>query len=130
MTTNMLKLLLLAALLSACSISTSRHATRIGVGLAVASTACDWGQTRSAASAGWRTNYEANPVMGPSPSTHAVDAYMAGVVVTTLAATYLLPERVRPYLLGVVTAAEVYTIAGNLDTTSGLCGVSGGSVRQ
>lgn len=127
--TNMLKLIVLAALMGACSISTSRHATRIGVGLAVASTVCDWGQTRSAASDGWRTHYEANPVMGPAPSTHAVDAYMAGAIVTTLAATYLLPERMRPYLLGAVTVAEVYTIAGNLDTTSGLCGISNGTVH-
>lgn len=118
----------LMTMLAACA-GSLEHVNRIGVGLAVATTACDWGQTRSAAGTGWRTTYEGNPVMGPSPSTSTVDLYMAAVAVSTIALGHVLPDWARPILYGAVTVAETATVIDNLGTTPGLCGVSGGSVR-
>ncbi len=130
-----LKLLLVAAWialvalqLSACS-GSLKHVNRIGLGLSTITTACDWGQTRSAATKGWRDHYEANPVMGSTPSTGRVDAYLGAVIASTVLLGYVLPEKLRPFLYGAVIAIEVDTIAGNMSTTEGLCGIAGGPAR-
>lgn len=124
----MLKILILVVLASGCA-GSLKHINRMGLALSTVTTTCDWGQTRSAASSGWRDHHEGNPIMGSAPSTGAVDAYMASVVVGTIALSYILPERVRPFLYGTVIAVEANTIRGNLDTTQGMCGISNGVTR-
>lgn len=124
-------LALIAILLAGCSISigATKHINRITLGMALLTTACDYGQTRSAATKGWHDRYEGNPIMGPTPSTHTVDLYMLGAMVGTIALGQLIPARFRALLYGAVTIVEVHTVVGNLETTDGICGVSGDPVH-
>lgn len=131
-----LRILVIWLLLSGCAGIFGRsqpaglkHANRVALGLAAAALACDWSQTHSAAAGGWRGTYEANPIMGASPSTAEVGLYMAGVGAAFVAVWHLLPPRLRPALAGGMLAVEAHTVVGNLETTPGLCGVAGGRVR-
>lgn len=122
-------LVLALALAAGCTGPLARHAGRITMGTAAIMTTCDWGQTHSAALTGWAGHGEANPIMGPAPSTNVVNAYMAAAIVGTIVLGQILPERLRPYFYGAVTAVEVNTVVGNLSTTRGLCGLTGGDAH-
>lgn len=90
---------------------------------ALMTTACDFGQTMSAASQGWSNGRsEANEMMGGHPDTGMVAAYFTGVLITELMVA-ALPRKIHMPLLGGVVIAETNTIAGNLNTTTGTCGI-------
>lgn len=82
---------LLAA--SGCSLSTVNG---VALGGALATVACDWGQTRRLAANDWpRNSFEMNPVLGSQPSTTEVDLYFAGYLLTTYALWRIMPRELR-----------------------------------
>jgi hypothetical protein len=117
---DMKTLIIALALLSGCSFKNLNRAT---LAASTASLACDWGQTRSAASNHWKGRYEANPIMGTNPGTRTVDTYFASTVVLNAAIWYFIPEKLKSIIPGVVIGFQANTIAGNLDTTQGVCGL-------
>lgn len=88
-----------------------------------ATLACDWGQTRSAASAGWMDRVERNPLMGAHPSTIQVDMYFGVVTLLNVTLWAMLPKRWRSVVPIGVGAFEMNTIVGNVPTTESVCGV-------
>jgi hypothetical protein len=84
---------------------------------------CDWGQTRSKAAGGWRDQHEANPVLGETPSTRAVDGYFAGAIAANALLWWLLPHRIKSAVPVAVTAIQIDAVAENLETTDGVCGL-------
>jgi hypothetical protein len=112
-------LAMIAVSMLGCANGYVRHGTAT---LALASLACDWGQTHAAARRSWRGQYEANPIMGTAPSPVTVDLYFAAAAVSMIAVAQVLPERWRPVLYSAVTVKQGQTIAGNLET-SGTCGL-------
>lgn len=97
------------------------HVDRAALVTSSAALACDWLQTRSAASSGWHEMSEGNPLLGSEPTPQAVDTYFAAVVLTNALLWYVTPARWRSAVpLGVV-AVQTKTIARNTPTT-GLCG--------
>jgi hypothetical protein len=114
--------------LVACTPATRRRANHATLGLALASIACDWGQTRAAASTGWTNLYEKNPIMGPMPTVRAVDLYMLGATALVVAIGQHLPEWFRASLYGGVFLVESSTIYDNAQTKmphASTCGVGG-----
>jgi hypothetical protein len=93
--------------------------------------ACDWGQTRSLASGGWKLHTETNPIMGRDPSARTVDMYFASAAAITALAWWLLPERLRPFLSAGVVGVQLPAIVGNTMEREPvpLCGVGGDPVR-
>jgi hypothetical protein len=57
-------------------------------------------------------------ILGSAPSSAAVDAYFAVVIIGALAITSALPEQWRPAAWGGVLAGEVFTVADNLSSTN------------
>ncbi len=114
--------------ITACS-GSLQHVNRIALFTAEATIACDLGQTESAASSGWHNRYERNPIMGDKPSSGEVAAYMTGAALATALVWYVAPSWLRPFVAGSVAALEVRTIAVNVPTTAGLCGISGGTAH-
>jgi hypothetical protein len=113
-------IVLVLVLVSGCSFKNLNRAT---LAASTASLACDWGQTRSAASNHWKGRYEANPIMGMNPSTGTVDVYFASTIAINAAIWYLMPEKLKSLLPVGVIGVQANTIAGNLDTTQGVCGL-------
>jgi hypothetical protein len=112
-----LVLVAMVALVSCGAVNTATLIT------STASIACDWGQTRSAASEAWsRGRWEANPIMGSKPSTATVDVYFLSALAVNAAFWIALPRQVRSVAPVAITAAQVDTIAGNIGTTHTLCG--------
>jgi hypothetical protein len=105
------RLLPFAFLLVACA--ASPRVERGALAVSAASIACDWGQTRSMASAGWGSYREDNHVLGPHPTVGAVDAYFTVYLATHLLAGVLLPRRLRLPAAGLVLAQQVPAVAGN-----------------
>lgn len=120
---------LVLVVLAGCSVTARQHASRMLLGAAVITEACDWGSTRRAASGGWTYRAgqqqfgENNPALGRFPSTVRVDAYFAAVAIGTVAVGMLLPERFRPYWYGAVAVVEMDSVTNNLGTVSGACGL-------
>ena len=112
-----------AVLLVGCGGTALKHVNRIGAGVALASIACDWGQTHSAARAGWEDRYEQNPIMGDRPSPHAVGAYFVSVLAVNALLWYVTPERWHIVQAAAVTGIEAAAIAGNVTLLSGACGI-------
>lgn len=112
--------LLILALASACSL---RAADRATLAVSAAALACDWSQTRSAASRGWSSQHEANPIMGERPSVGSVDGYFATVMVADALVWLALPERLRWLAPASVIGVEVQPVSHNLGTVGGLCGL-------
>ena len=101
-----------------------RNVNRASLVASTTSLACDWGQTRAAASAGWQGTEEANPMLGPTPTTTQVDTYFAVTAIVNAAIYVAMPERYRWILPSAVTAVQVDTIRGNLSTSPGpRCGL-------
>lgn len=122
----MARLLVLATLISGCV-----HADRVALATSTATLVCDWMSTHSGVGAtrgpdamapyGYAV-HEQNPLLGPDPSTSAIDAYFATSIALNAAVWALLPERARaPFGIG-VAAVETYAIAGNVEW-SGVCGL-------
>ena len=119
-----MRYLILLALLASCTTSRLRTANRAALVSSMGLLACDWGQTRSAASTGWAGLEERNPVMGTNPSTGHVDVYFASVAAVNVALYLLMPERARWVAPSVVSAVQVNAIAGNTSTVPGpACGL-------
>lgn len=93
-------------------------ATAATAGLAMAA---DWCQTRHAASSGrmyeWEGGFPTQPMIGGSPTPHAVDAYFALSTAALAGLAQLVPERYRWVGYGVVLGVEAVTVVGNLQTT-------------
>lgn len=100
-----------AVLAMGCSMP---RASRVALGANLAALACDWSQTRSWAELGWlRPERERNPLLGPTPSTEAVDLYFAGAAAALVAAWHVLPERYRLAGLAGLVVAQAHTIRIN-----------------
>jgi hypothetical protein len=69
----------------------------------------DAAQTREAMRRGYR---EANPLLGPHPSTGRVNTYTALAGLTVVGVAAVVPTRLRGWVLGVALAVETVTIAG------------------
>ena len=120
--------MLVAAMLAGCA-TANRHLGRAALVASTAALACDWGQTRSQASAGWirrRANgeewstSERNPILGQHPGTGAVDAYFVTSAFLNLMIWAALPERYRWAGPTAVMIIEAPTVVGNLTTTSNM----------
>lgn len=99
------------AALAGCSMP---RASRAALGANLAALACDWSQTRSWAELGWhRPERERNPLLGPTPSTEAVDVYFLGAAAALVAAWHVLPERYRLIGLAGLGIAQARTIRIN-----------------
>jgi hypothetical protein len=80
-------------------------------GAFTASLLIDASQTRALARGGWDGYHETNPILGPSPSVRTVNVYTAVVGLAVLGGAAVVPERVRPWLLGAALAVEAFTIS-------------------
>jgi hypothetical protein len=115
------------AMLGGCAGALS-IANGTALGLSTATLACDWGQTRTVAAAGWPGIYEENPIMGTKPSPRAVDLYFAVMVVANILAWRFMPRRWRWAIPIVVTVWQVVVIARNgaradrIGVDFGVCG--------
>lgn len=120
---------------SACA---NVHVNRATLIASTAALACDWAQTRSSASTGWMRTAdggewvlrENNPILGPHPSTQAVDVYFASAAVVNLALWIILPVRYKSIMPLSLVAVESSAISGNVVFTtndqtrnSGICGL-------
>lgn len=117
----------LLAVLALVTVACAPTWQRVDRGTLVASMsllACDWGQTRSAATEGWGGGqWEGNLIMGERPSSSIVDAYFASTVVINAALWALLPRGWRSVVPGAVIGVQSYTVATNARTTRGVCGL-------
>ena len=109
-------LLLIAAAIGVYSMLGCSHVNRTTLVASSAALACDWVQTRAAASDGWVDFEEANPIMGRTPSVNTVDAYFATAAIANAAIWYFMPSSVKSLLPITVTAFQVRTIRRNIDT--------------
>lgn len=114
---------LITMFVTACTPTAWRRVDRAALVTSTLSLACDWGQTRSAANEGWTGRFEANLIMGESPSTKVVDAYFSLALVTNIVVWAVLPPRWRSLFSGTVTLAQANAITGNVATTRGVCGL-------
>jgi hypothetical protein len=125
----MLKTLMFLALLSGCcgtyekmnNSYTLHHANRMGLGVALLTTACDWGTTSWAMHQGGYD--EQNALMGSRPSQGTIALYMAGTMAATIVAWHYLPESLRPLVWAPVTAVEVDAVGGNYKQDVPVCGI-------
>lgn len=131
---------MVAALGSGCAAGGLTVANGVGLGLSTGALACDWQQTRRFAEVDWRQPVpganpeanalyrwsESNPILGPHPSTTAVDGYFAASLAVSLLAWRMLPRRWRIAVPIAVTALQVKAIATTVDRDfrPGLCGTS------
>lgn len=102
-----------------------RHANNVGYGLMLGSIACDWGQTRHAAAAGWdKAGFvENNPMLGPTPSVGRVDLYMTAVLMGAVVVGRVLPDWAQPFVYVPVVSVQTKTIIGNHRAgVPGVCG--------
>lgn len=106
---------LLALLLTAC---TNVHVNRAALVASTAALACDWGQTRSAATQGWRYHYENNPIMGPKPPVGYVDLYFGGIAITNALLWLVIPRRYRVFVPLAIFGIETRQAARNVDLNS------------
>lgn len=119
----MRKLLMALALLTGC-VAQMRPVNHVGLGIALAETACDWGQTSWAMGAGGYT--EENTTLGTHPSQFKLGAYMVGSMALTTVAWYLLPERLKPLAWGIPLMREGNAVRSNMGEGAPLCGISTG----
>lgn len=105
--------LVLAVVLAA---SACAHADRAALVTSTATLACDWGYTHRAASDGWRTGYEANPVLGPTPDPGIVAMYFSAVLVANVVAWHATPAKYRSAVPLAITARQSATIYANSQT--------------
>lgn len=99
------------------------HADRVALATSTAALACDWGYTHAAAADGWRKFYEANPIMGPEPTTTEVSVYFASAITINAVVWALTPPTYRAALPAAVTARQTYSIAHNAHSMGGACGL-------
>jgi len=71
----------------------------------------DAAQTRNAMERGYR---EANPILGPHPSSGQINTYSVIAGLTVIGVAAAVPPRVRPWLLAAAFAVEAVTIAGTV----------------
>lgn len=118
-------LLLITMLLSGCVRTQNDLARYVDTTLLVTSTttiACDWGYTHKMADAGWGRYAEANPLLGPRPSTGEVNAYFVSMIALNAIAWVLTPPKYRAIVPLVVTVRQSYAISNNTETVGGFCG--------
>lgn len=116
-----MKAILFTALLSACT-PTLKHVNRVGMAVAAASLACDYGQTRWHAARGWNGFREANPMLGPTPSTLTVTGWFLSTAIVGGLFSLTLPERIRPILYSGITGRQLVSVVRNAEYTP-VCGV-------
>lgn len=116
----MRKLLVLVVVVLAGCAAQMRSVNRVGLGIALAETACDWGQTSWAMGAGGYT--EENTSLGTHPSQFKLGTYMVGSMALTTAVWFLLPERVRPLAWGIPLVREGNAVRSNMGEGAPLCG--------
>lgn len=104
---------MLVAMLGGCGAGGLSIANGTALGVSTATLACDWGQTRKAAGTGWRDHHDSNPVMGPTPSTGAVDAYFLAAIVLNAGIWYVMPKRLRSVIPAILTVGQISTISDN-----------------
>jgi hypothetical protein len=78
----------------------------------IATTAVDWGQTRSIVRHPGEYR-EINPILGEHPSFAQVDRYFPVILAGELLSYPLVKPAARPYLYGAITLLESVIIAGN-----------------
>lgn len=129
--TRLALLTLVLTQVQACASRTRARVNQAALGLAVATIACDWGQTHAAAKSGWfatPAHYEMNPVIGPDPTVRAVDLYMLGAAIAIVAVGQHLPSWLRAPAYGLVAVVEAKTLVDNVEigmphaTTCGMGG--------
>jgi hypothetical protein len=120
------KSLLVVMALSGCVHNQAELARYIDTTLLATSTAsiaCDWGYTHKAAAAGWHGTREANPMLGPTPSTSEVNVYFVGMMALNAAVWALTPAKIRGALPLAITVRQSSSIAGNSESVGGFCGL-------
>ena len=111
--------LIVIAMLSGCG----AHFDWAALAVSEASLACDWAQTRSAASQDWKGHAEANPFLGRNPSTTQVDMYFGVSALLNLTLWAALPKGWRSIVPIGITAMETSPIRNNISTTHTVCGI-------
>ncbi len=109
---------MVAMALSACA---NTYVNRTALIASTVVLACDWGQTRSAANAGWVLTgnnmswalHEKNPLMGAHPSTTAVDGYFLATALTNFILYLSMPRRYRVIVPTMLFATEASMIVLN-----------------
>lgn len=105
--------LLLALLATGCT--PLNRATLVASTVAIA---CDWGQTRSAASVGWmwmnHQKTEENVMLGPAPSPAAVDMYFITALLANAMVYAALPKRFGWVSTAAVIGVQSSSIESNL----------------
>ena len=113
----MRRLLALTLLLSVGC--TAMNRTMLAV--STASLVCDWGQTHHFAAGGWKNSEEINVVLGPKPTTKAVDVYFAGVIFTNVLLWMVMSKSLKSLVPFGVTVVQTDVIINNMPD-GGLCG--------
>jgi hypothetical protein len=77
----------------------------------------DWSQTRYIIKHDY---HEHNPILGSYPSQGDVNTYFATAIILNTALYWILPEKIKPYWYGGLTALEVAVITNNATIGVGL----------
>lgn len=111
-------LLIAAALLAlgACAPDVRADETHLnGLRIAYGSVlALDWLQTRGQAMRGWNDGlHETNHLLGKHPSVQQIDAYFSATAAISMAASYIVEERLASSLLTIGTGFELSIVIEN-----------------
>jgi len=126
----MVRLVLVLVAILASTGCSLRNVNRATLAASTVSLACDWGQTRSAAMAGWDGYHEENRMLGARPTTSQVDTYFVVAAIANTFVWLVMPKKLRSIVPVGVFAAQAHTIEGNRDTTPGVCGIGAASGRS
>ncbi len=115
-------------LLILCSCTANLHnINHASLGTALATTACDMGQTYWAASHNWRINgeqaMERNSMLGQNPDTSVVATYAVASMVLIAGIHILLPKVAKSPFGFAMAGREVVAVGRNLGTGLPLCGL-------
>lgn len=103
---------IIVALSMACACS-SNHFHHATLAVSTGALALDWQQTRERAAGNWRATHESNPLMGRKPTPFVVDAYFATTLVGNAVLWYVLPQRWKSVIPGVIIGVESPVITSN-----------------
>lgn len=101
--------------------SMHRRVNHVLLGAASVTLACDYGQTMHAASDGWVTHFERNPILGETPSTESVTLYFAAIAGLGVASLEL-PEWARSALYVTTLAVQSRAIIRSQRSGMPWCG--------
>lgn len=111
------------AQLASCAVTWER-AAHVTQAVALASLACDGGQTRQFLSESmWG---EKNPVLGTQPSPLALWTYLGAIALGVLGVDYLAGHKAGIAAAVIVAGIEIWSVGVNMGYGTSMCGIGAG----